>query len=112
MLSFLFSLSLSFNILSFYGNLLLYLLRPGARLSKVPITFRARKAICETANRLFWKAGLLTCFKGNKKKNYREVLFVFEIQRELLHPKMARKVSGLFEKRAPGLGLLEAWLAL
>ena len=46
---------------------------PGALSSKVPITFRARKAICETSNRLLWKAGLLTCFKGNKKKNYREV---------------------------------------
>ena len=37
---------------------------PGARFSKVPKTFRARKAICETANRLFWKADLLTCFQG------------------------------------------------
>ena len=42
---------------------------PGARFSKVPKTFRARKAICETANRLFWKADLLTCFQGNKKQN-------------------------------------------
>ena len=47
--------------------------RPGTRFSKVPITFRARKAICETANRLFWKAGLLTCSKSNRQKNYREV---------------------------------------
>ena len=39
----------------------------------VPKTFRARKAICEIANRLFWKAGLLTCFQGNKKKNNCEV---------------------------------------
>ena len=43
-------------------------IRPGARFSKVPITFRARKAICETANRLFWKAGILTCFKGKQKE--------------------------------------------
>ena len=42
---------------------------PGARFLKVPKTFRARKAICEIANRLFWKADLLTCFQGNKKKN-------------------------------------------
>ena len=41
---------------------------PGARFSKVPKTFRARKAICEIANHLFWKADLLTCFQGNKKK--------------------------------------------
>ena len=47
--------------------------RPGARFSKVPKTFRDRKAICEIANRLFWKAGLLTCFQGNKKKNNCEV---------------------------------------
>ena len=36
--------------------------------SKVPISFRARKAIYETGNRLFWKADPLTCFQGNKKK--------------------------------------------
>ena len=46
---------------------------PGARFSKVPQTFRVRKAICETANRMFWKADLLTCFQGNKKKNDCEV---------------------------------------
>ena len=40
----------------------------GARFSKVPKTFPARKAICEIANRLFWKADLLTCFQGNKMK--------------------------------------------
>ena len=47
--------------------------RSGARFSKVPITFRARKAIWETANRLFWKTDLVTCFQGNKKKNECEV---------------------------------------
>ena len=46
---------------------------PGARFSKVPKTFPARKAICEIANRLFWKADLLTCFQGNKNKNDCEV---------------------------------------
>ena len=30
------------------------------------LTFRARKAIRETANRLFWKADPLTCLQGNK----------------------------------------------
>ena len=34
--------------------------------SNVPITFQARKAICETANRLFWKADLLTCLTKRK----------------------------------------------
>ena len=52
------------------------LTKPGARFSKVPKTFRARKAICEIANRLFWKADLLTCFKGNKKKNNFEVWWI------------------------------------
>ena len=38
---------------------------PGTRFSKVPETFRTRKAICETTNRLFWEADLLRCFQGN-----------------------------------------------
>ena len=37
---------------------------PGARFSKVPKTFRARKAISKTATRLFCKASLLICRKG------------------------------------------------
>ena len=43
--------------------------RPGARFSKVPRTFRARKAIRKTTNCLFCKAGLLICCKENKNKN-------------------------------------------
>ena len=34
--------------------------------SKVPNTFRARKAIPKTPNRLFRKAGLFMCCEGNK----------------------------------------------
>ena len=30
-----------------------------------PENFSVRKATCETANRLFWKADLLTCFQAN-----------------------------------------------
>ena len=30
-----------------------------------PVSRKSRKAICETANRLFWKADLLKCFQGN-----------------------------------------------
>ena len=30
-----------------------------------PENFSGTKAICETDNRLFWKADLLTCFRGN-----------------------------------------------
>ena len=37
----------------------------GARFSKVSKTFRVRKTVCETANRLFWKADHLTCFQAN-----------------------------------------------
>ena len=38
---------------------------PGPRFSKVPKTFRARKAIRKTATRLFCKAGFFICCKGN-----------------------------------------------
>ena len=48
-------------------------MQPGGRFSKVPKTFRARKAICESASRLIWKADLLKCFQGNKKKSDCEV---------------------------------------
>ena len=39
------------------------------RFSKVPKTFRARKAIRNTPTRLFCKAGLFICCKGNKNLN-------------------------------------------
>ena len=35
-----------------------------------PKSFRARKSMSETVNRLFWKSDLLTCFQGNKKQNH------------------------------------------
>ena len=38
----------------------------GARFTKVPTTFRARKAIRQTPTRLFFKACLIICCKGNK----------------------------------------------
>ena len=47
--------------------------RSGARFSKVPKTFRAQKAICESTNRLFSKADLLTCFQGTKRQTDFEV---------------------------------------
>ena len=37
---------------------------PGARFSKVPKTFRARKAIRKTLSHIFCKAGLFMCCKG------------------------------------------------
>ena len=45
-----------------------YISWPGARFSNVPKTFRARKAICKSANRLSRKADLLRYFQGNKNK--------------------------------------------
>ena len=42
---------------------------PGARYSKVPRTFRARKAIRKITTCLFCKADLFTCCKGNKNRN-------------------------------------------
>ena len=39
---------------------------PGARFSKVPKAFRARKAIHKTPTHLFCEAGLFICCKGNK----------------------------------------------
>ena len=42
---------------------------PGARFSKVPRTFRARKASRKTMTCLFCKACLFICCKGNKNKN-------------------------------------------
>ena len=41
----------------------------GARFSKVPKTFRARKAIRETPTCLICKAGLFICCIGNKNQN-------------------------------------------
>ena len=43
--------------------------RPGARFSKVPKTFRARKAIRKTPTRLFCEVALFICCKGNKNLN-------------------------------------------
>ena len=40
---------------------------PGVRFSKDPKTLRERKAIRRTPTRLFCKAGLFICCKGNKK---------------------------------------------
>ena len=42
---------------------------PGARFSKVPTTFRARKASRKTTTCLFCKAGLFICCKGSKNEN-------------------------------------------
>ena len=51
-----------------FGAVGVIMLKPGARFSKVPRTFRARKAIRKTATSLFCKAGLFICCRGNKNK--------------------------------------------
>ena len=51
-----------------FGAVGVIMLKPGARFSKVPRTFRARKAIRKTATCLFCKAGLFICCRGNKNK--------------------------------------------
>ena len=43
--------------------------RAGACFSKVPRTFRARKAIRKISTCLFCEADLFICCKGNKNKN-------------------------------------------
>ena len=48
-------------------NLWTGFLSPGVRFSKDPKTLRERKAIRRTPTRLFCKAGLFICCKGNKK---------------------------------------------
>ena len=47
---------------------------PWARFSKVPRTFRARKAIRKSTSCLFCKTGLFVCCKGSKNKNNCKVL--------------------------------------
>ena len=46
---------------------------PGGRFSKVPKTFRARKAIRKTPTCLSCNAGIFICCKGNKNKSNCEV---------------------------------------
>ena len=72
----------------------------GPRFSKVPRTFRARKAIRKITTCLFCKARFFMWCKGNKTKKLMQSFvprdaFVLKIQRELCHPKYARKVSEL-----------------
>ena len=47
--------------------------RSGGRFSKVPKTFRARKAIRKTPTCLSCNAGFFICCKGNKNKSNCEV---------------------------------------
>ena len=73
-------------------------IEPGARFSKVPIIFRARKAIRK----------MTTCLlcKGNKNKNNCKVScprrLRFEDAKIIMSPEIRPKSFGNFEKQAPG----------
>ena len=80
---------------------------PGARFSKVPKTFRARKAIRKAPTCLFCKAGLfICCVKGIKKKitaKFRASRRLsFEDTKRIMSPEMRPKHFGTFEKQASG----------
>ena len=80
---------------------------PGARFSKVPKTFRTRKAIRKTSPRLFCEAGLFICCKGNKslnncKKYHASRCLCFEDTKRIMSLEMRPKSFGTFEKRALG----------
>ena len=81
----------------------------GARFSTVPKTFRARKAICETVNRLFRKADLLKYFQGNRKQNgckvWRLKSSPFNTE-GIVTSKNGPLSFGTFEKRARGLMIM------
>ena len=73
---------------------------PGACFSKVPRTFRARKASYQTAFHLFWKANLLTCFKCKKNHEDCEVWWLrTSALRRYVENCGARKVSGVLRNR-------------
>ena len=79
---------------------------PGARFSKVPRTFRARKAIRKITTCLFCKTGLFICCKGNKNKNNFKFRASrrhrFEDTKRNMSPEIRPKSFGTFEKQAPG----------
>ena len=79
-------------------------LGPGARFSKVPKTFRARKAIRKTATCLFCKAGLIICCKGIKitEKFGASRRLRFEDTNRIMSPEIHPKSFGTFEKQAQG----------
>ena len=77
----------------------------GARFSKVPENFRARKAIHKTATRSFCNAGLfISCnWKGIKIQITARFLASIRIRfDDTMSPERRPKSFGTFEKRAPG----------
>ena len=75
----------------------------GACFSKVLRTFRVRKASCQTAVRLFWKADLLTCFYCKKNQEDDEVWWLrTSALRRYKKNCGPWKVSGLLRNRPQG----------
>ena len=96
--------------------------RLGARFSKVPRTFRARKAIRKSTTCLLCKAGLFICCKGNKNNCKVSCLETPSFWR-YKENYVTRNIPGKFryEKQAPGwklnnfrivpsLGILGRWV--
>ena len=81
----------------------------GARFSKVPRTFRARKAIRKITTCLFCKARFFCDVKGIKLKinaKFRaSTRLRFEDTKRIMSPEIRPKNFGTFDKRAPGLRL-------
>ena len=78
---------------------------PGARFSKVPKTFRARKAICKTRPAYSVKLVFSYVVKGIKNKITAKLRasrrLRFEDTKRNMSPEMRPKSFGTFEKRAP-----------
>ena len=78
---------------------------PGARFSKVPKSFRTRKAITKISNLKFTELFFAHIFNMNKvvlhAKFYAYTLLCFHGYRQLKMASQARKIFGAFEKRAP-----------
>ena len=82
-----------------------------------PENLSGPKSICEIAYRLFWKADLLTCFQGNKKKINYEVWRIkcspfLSYKRNRETRKWPVKFRDFRETTPRLAGLLEEWLAL
>ena len=88
-------------------NIYLHSSSLGARFSKVPKTFLARKAIRKTPTAYSVKLVFSLCFKGNENLNNCKVSCLktpsFKGTKRIMSPEMRPKRFGTFEKRAPGV---------
>ena len=86
---------------------------PGTFFSKVPRTFRARNASCQTATHLFWKADLWKCCQWKRNQEDCEVrtLTLRRYKGNCGVWNRPEKFRNFWET-GPRPGLLEAWAAL